>query len=323
MRRRAALGLLGSALLSSIKATAQPRPLPLVGVLRMPTPALDLFTEPFRAVMSELGWQEGRTVLYRILYADGDNARLPELARALAASSASVLVAAGTLSIRILQEATANTPIVGLGEDFVGAGFARSMARPAGNVTGVSILATELDAKRLEVLTAALPGARQVGLISDPGNPLSAERWHLIEKAAQALGVRLAVFEARSEEELHRTLHLLKGAGLDAVNVLSSPFLNSVRDQIAATLTQARLPAIYQWTETARQGGLLAYGPSLSEAYRRVAELVDRILRGAKPAELPIEQPTRIALIVNLKTAKELGIAIPPALLIRANEVIE
>jgi putative tryptophan/tyrosine transport system substrate-binding protein len=323
MRRRAALGLLGSALLCPIAATAQPRPLPLVGVLRMPTPALDLFTEPFRAFMTELGWQEGRTVLYRILYADGDNARLPDLARALVASNASVLVAAGTLSIRFLQEATANTPIVGLGEDFVGAGFARSMARPAGNVTGVSILATELDAKRLEVLTAALPGAKQVALLSDPGFPISAERWRLIEEAARRLGVGLVLFDARSEEELQRTLDLLAKAGVDAVNVLSSPFLNSVRDQIVAGLTKARLPSIYQWTETARQGGLLAYGPSLAEAYRRVAELVDKVLRGAKPADVPIEQPTRVALAINLKVAREMGIAIPPALLIRADEVIE
>jgi putative tryptophan/tyrosine transport system substrate-binding protein len=323
VRRREVIAGLSATAAWPRAAGAQQKTSPLVGILRMPPAALDLFIRPFRAFMTGLGWEEGRTVAYRISYADGDAARMPELAKALATSGADVLVAAGTSSIRVLQNATATIPIVGLGEDFVGAGFAKSMARPGGNVTGVSILATELDAKRLEVLRAALPTARQIGLISDPGNPISAERWHLIEKAAQALGVRLAVFEARSEEELHRTLHLLKGAGLDAVNVLSSPFLNSVRDQIVAALTQARLPAIYQWTETARQGGLLAYGPSLSEAYRHVAELVDRVLKGAKPAELPIEQPTRIALIVNLKTARELGITIPPSLLIRADEVIE
>jgi putative ABC transport system substrate-binding protein len=197
------------------------------------------------------------------------------------------------------------------------------MARPGGNVTGVSILATELDAKRLEVLRAALPAARRVGLISDPGNPLSPERWRLIEEAARKLEVGLAMFEARTEEELERTLDLVAQAGLDAVNVLSSPFLNSVRDRIVAGLTKARLPAIYQWTETARQGGLLAYGPSLAEAYRRVAELVDKVLKGAKPADIPIEQPTRVELAVNLKAARQLGITIPPALLIRADEVIE
>jgi len=131
------------------------------------------------------------------------------------------------------------------------------------------------------------------------------------------------VFEARTEKELERTLDLLAQAGLDAVNVLSSPFLNSVRDRIIAGLAKARLPAIYQWTETVRQGGVLAYGPSLNEAYRRVAELVDKVLRGAKPADLPIEQPTRVELAISLKTARELGILIPPALLIRADEVIE
>jgi putative tryptophan/tyrosine transport system substrate-binding protein len=323
MRRREVVVGLGATAAWPRAAGAQQKTTPLIGILRMPPAALDLFIQPFRTFMMGLGWEEGRTVAYRISYADGDVALMPELAKALVSSGPDVLVAAGTSSIRVLQNATRTIPIVGLGEDFVGAGFAKSMARPGGNVTGVSILATELDAKRLEVLRAALPTARHIALISDPGNPISSERWHLIEKAAQALNVRLEVFEARSEEELHRALDLLVRAGANAVNVLSSPFLNSVRDQIVATLTQARLPAIYQWTETARQGGLLAYGPSLSEAYRRGAELVDRILRGAKPAELPIEQPTRIALIVNLKTAKELGIAIPPALLIRADEVIE
>jgi putative ABC transport system substrate-binding protein len=187
----------------------------------------------------------------------------------------------------------------------------------------VSILATELDAKRLEVLRAALPSAKRVGLIADPGNPISPERWRLIEKTARDLDVRLEVFEAGTEEELERTLEVLVQAGLDAVNVLSSPFLNSVRDRIVGGLAKARLPAVYQWTETARQGGLLAYGPSLSEAYRRVAEIVDKVLRGAKPADLPIEQPTRVELAVNLKAASEIGITIPPALLIRADEVIE
>jgi putative tryptophan/tyrosine transport system substrate-binding protein len=323
MRRREFVALLAGAAAWPLAARAQPKPAPLVGVLRMPPAALDLFIEPFRGFMAGLGWEEGRTVAYRILHADGDVARMPELATALAASGAEVLVAAGTSSIRVLKDATATIPIVGLGEDFVGAGFARSMARPDGNVTGVSILATELDAKRLEVLRAALPSARRVALISDPGNRISPERWRLLEEAARRLDVSIEVFEARSEEELQRTLDLVARAGVDAVNVLSSPFLNSVRDQIAAGLAQARLPAIYQWTETARQGGFLAYGPYLSDAYRRVAELVDKVLRGARPGDLPIEQPTRIGLVVNLKAARELGITVPAALLIRADEVIE
>src|SRR5215207_2818959 len=323
MRRREVVVGLGATAAWPRAAGAQQKTTPLIGILRMPPAALDLFIRPFRTFMMGLGWEEGRTVAYRISYADGDVALMPELAKALVSSGPDVLVAAGTSSIRVLQNATTTIPIVGLGEDFVGAGFARSMAQPGGNVTGVSILATELDAKRLEVLRAALPDAKRVGLISDPGNRLSAERWRLIEEAARKLDVQLEVFEARSEEELQRTLDLLARAGVDAVNVLSSPFLNSMRDQIVTGLTKARLPAIYQWAETARQGGFLAYGPSLAEAYRRVAELVDKVLRGAKPAELPIEQPTRIVLLVNLKAAKELGITVPPALLIRADEVIE
>ena len=196
MRRREVIAGLGAIAVWPRAAGAQQKTIPLIGILRMPPAALDLFIRPFRTFMMGLGWEEGRTVAYRISYADGDVALMPELAKALVSSGTDVLVAAGTSSIRVLQNATTTIPIVGLGEDFVGAGFAKSMARPGGNVTGVSILATELDAKRLEVLRAALPTARHIALISDPGNPISAERWHLIEKAAQALDVRLEVFEA-------------------------------------------------------------------------------------------------------------------------------
>ena len=157
MRRREVIAGLSATAAWPRAAGAQQKTSPLIGILRMPPAALDLFIRPFRAFMTGLGWEEGRTVAYRISYADGDAARMPELAKALVTSGADVLVAAGTSSIRVLQNATATIPIVGLGEDFVGAGFAKSMARPGGNVTGVSILATELDAKRLEVLRAALP----------------------------------------------------------------------------------------------------------------------------------------------------------------------
>jgi putative ABC transport system substrate-binding protein len=323
VRRRAFIALLGGAVAPPLVARAQQKPTPLVGVLRMAPAALDPFLAPFRGFMAELGWEEGRSVAFRVLHADGEDARMPELARVLALSEARVLVTTGTVSLRALKDATAVIPIVGVGEDFVGAGFARSMARPGGNVTGISILATELDAKRLEVLRAALPAAERVGLISDPSNPLSSERWQGIEQTARRLEIRLEVFEARSAAQLERTLDALVRARLDGVCVLSSPVLNAARDQIVAGSWKARLPAIYQWTDTARRGGLLAYGPSLGEAYQRVAVLVDPILRGAKPADLPIEQPTRVELIVNLKVAKELGLTLPASLLARADEVIE
>src|SRR4051794_25964244 len=189
MRRRAFIAFLGGAVAPPLLARAQQKPTPLVGVLRMAPAALDPFLAPFRGFMAGLGWEEGRSVAFRVLHADGEDARMPELARVLALSEARVLVTTGTVSLRALKDATAVIPIVGVGEDFVGAGFARSMARPGGNVTGISILATELDAKRLEGLRAALPAAGRGGAISGPGNPPSSGRGQGVEQTARRVGV--------------------------------------------------------------------------------------------------------------------------------------
>ena len=202
----------------------------------------------------------------------------------------------------------------------VGSGLAASMPRPGGNTTGVSILASELDVKRLEILHEYVPQARRIAVLVDPTT--ISTRPQLIS-GARDLGVELVWFEASDSKELGRALDAIATANAQAVNLLASPVLNNFHRPIVERLHDARLPAIYQWPEIAEDGGLLAYGPRILLCYRYVVSLVDKVLRGAKPADLPIEQPTKFELSVNLKTAGAIGLTIPPTLLLRADEVIE
>jgi putative ABC transport system substrate-binding protein len=205
-------------------------------------------------------------------------------------------------------------------DDMIGSALAASMARPGGNTTGVSILASELDVKRLEILREFVPQARRIAVLADP---TTISTWAQLMSAARELGVELVRFEAQSPEEIGRALDAIARTQIEAVNVLASPLLQGARFQIIDRVRDRRLPTIYQWPETAEEGGLLAYGPRILLCYRHVVSLVDKILRGAKPADLPIEQPTKFELVVNLKTASALGMTISPTLLLRADEVIE
>jgi putative tryptophan/tyrosine transport system substrate-binding protein len=205
-------------------------------------------------------------------------------------------------------------------DDMVGSGLVASLARPGGNTTGVSILASELDVKRLEVLHEFVPQARRIAILADTTTISTRAQ---LASAARDLHVEPVWFEAGSPEELSRALDALTAAKVDAVNVLASPLLNFWRLQIIDWMRDARLAAVYQWPESVEDGGLLAYGPRNLLCYRHVVSLVDKVLRGAKPADLPIEQPTKFELAVNLKTAGAIGMTIPPTLLLRADEVIE
>jgi putative ABC transport system substrate-binding protein len=205
-------------------------------------------------------------------------------------------------------------------DDMIGSALAASLARPGGNTTGVSILASELDVKRLEVLHEFVPQARRIAMLADPTTISTRAQ---VMSGASDLGVEVVRFEARSPDEIGRALDAIAAAKIDAVNVLASPLLNTFHRQIIDRMRDARMPAIYQWPEIAEDGGLLAYGPRVLLCYRHVVSLVDKVLRGAKPADLPIEQPTKFELVVNLKTASALGLTIPPTLLLRADEVIE
>ena len=300
-------------------AAAQQSRVPVIGVVRSGTKDRDRFGEQFRRYMSELGWEDGRNFQLVILFADERGDRLPVLVGELVGRPIDVIVEFGDPAIQAAQRATRTIPIVGMADDLVGSGLVVSMARPGGNTTGVSILASELDVKRLEMLHEFAPKARRLGVLVDPTTVSTRSQ---LENAAPALGVELVMFQAQNRDEIARALDAMPKARVGAVNVLASPILNGSRQIIIERLRQARLPVIYQWPETAEEGGFLAYGPRLSLAYRHVAGLVDKILRGARPADLPIEQPSRFELVVNLKTAKPLGLAIPKALLLRADQVI-
>ena len=317
MKRRAFITLLGAAATAwPLGARAQQGRLPVVGVLRPVPKDVDQFAEPFRRYMRAIGWEDGRNVRFLFVWAEGRNERAPALAEQLIAQNVDVIVAFADPAIRAVQRATQTIPIVGM----VGSGLAASMARPGGNTTGVSILSPELDVKRLEILHEFAPQARRIAVLADPSvNPNQAQ----LASAARELGVQLVVFEVQNPADIGGPLDAIAAARVEAVIVLASPQLNAARHVIIDRTRIARLPTIYQFPETAAEGGLLSYGPRVLLVYRHVVTLVDKILRGAKPADLPIEQPTKFELAVNLKTAIAIGITIPPTLLLRADEVIE
>jgi putative tryptophan/tyrosine transport system substrate-binding protein len=321
MQRREFITLLGGVAATwPLTARAQGRGLPVVGVLRSNSRDTEVFAEPFRRYMKAIGWEEGRNIRFLFVWAEGRSERAPALAGELVAQNVDVIISFGDPATRAAQRATQTIPIVGFTDDMVGSGFVASMARPGGNTTGVSILTLELDVKRLEILHEFVTQARRVAVLADPTTISTRAQ---LTSAARDLTVELVWFEAQSPDEIGYALDGIALAKVEAVNVLASPILNAAHRLIIERMHKARLPAIYQFPESAEDGGLLAYGARVLESYRRVVYFVDRILKGAKPADLPIEQPTKFELVVNLKTASALGLTIPPALLVRADEVIE
>jgi putative tryptophan/tyrosine transport system substrate-binding protein len=321
VRRREFITLLGGAAAAwPLTARAQQSRLPVVGVLRPNRrDVLETFAEPFRRYMKAIGWEDGRNVRFLFVWTDGLSERAPALAGELV-KNVDLIVTFGDPATRAAQHATAAIPIVAMTDDMVGSGLVASLARPGGNTTGVSILASELNVKRLEVLHEFVPQARRIAILADATTISTRAQ---LASAARDLHVEPVWFKAGSPEELSRALDALTAAKVDAVNVLASPLLNFWRLQIIDWMRDARLAAVYQWPESVEDGGLLAYGPRTLLCYRHVVRLVDKVLRGAKPADLPIEQPAKFELAVNLKTAGAIGMTIPPTLLLRADEVIE
>ncbi len=321
IRRRNLIAVLGTVAVAwPLAAGAQQSRLPLVGILRVSSKDAEIFLGPFRRYMKAIGWEEGRNIRFVSVFTEGRNDRAPALAGELVGQNVDVIIGFGAPLIRAAQRATETIPIVGLADDMLGTGLADSMARPGRNTTGVSILASELDVKRLEILHEYVPQARRIGVLADPTTISTRAR---LTSAARDLDMELVLFEAQSLEDASRSLDAIAAANVGAVNVLASPLLFAARHLIMERMRAARLPAIYQWPETAEEGGLLAYGPRLLLCYRHVVSLVDKVLRGAKPAELPIEQPFKFELVVNLNTASALGLTIPSALLLRADKVID
>lgn len=306
----------------SLSVLAQER-LPRIGLLRTNAPP-DPFVEAFRDGMRALGYEEGRTVIYEMRWAEGKPHRLPALARELAALDVNVIVTGGETAIQAAQKAAPATSIVmGASNDPVGAGLAQSLARPSGMVTGLTIFSKELSQKRLELFREAVPSLARVAVLINPSFPAALAEMKATEQAAQFLGITVQSVPVSGIDELERALAGLANSNVDGLITLADPFFTAHRGRIVDLANAARLPTMLHWREFVEAGGLLSYAPDNVELYRRAASFVDKILKGAKPGDLPIEQPTKFVLVINLKTAQALGITIPQSVLFRADEVIE
>ena len=246
-----------------------------------------------------------------------------EVAVELAKAPVDVILAGGDPAIRAAQQATARIPILGFTDDMVGSGLVSSLARPGRNTTGVSLLATELDGKRQEILVDMVPDAHRIAALADP-NTTALSRLQALRDAAHARGIELSIQQVDKPEEIIEAINAAQVAGAEAVNVLASPLLFAQRRLILERVAALHLPAIYQWPETAEEGGLAAYGPRIVQLFRDVlARQLVKLLRGTDPADLPVEQPTKFELVINLNSAKALGLTIPQSILARADEVID
>jgi putative ABC transport system substrate-binding protein len=323
MRRREFLSTLGVGLAAwPLAAHAQQSAAPVIGVLWPgASPPEPPRMESLRQALRQLGFVEGQNISIELRYARAGLQQLPELAAELVRMKVDVLIAFGDLTPRIAQQATPTIPIVAISDDIVGAGLVTSLSRPGANTTGLTIMSPELSAKRLEVLREMVPGMSRVVALWDPTT--GASQVEATKRAAESLNLGLQVLEVQRREDIVEAFRTAQSERADALNIFSSPFLTSLYREIIALSAEHRLPAIYQWKEHVEAGGLLSYGPSLAAMWRQAGTIIVRVLKGAKPADLPVEQPTKFELAVNARTAKTLGIAIPPSVLVRADDVFE
>jgi putative ABC transport system substrate-binding protein len=332
MRRREFITLVGGVAITwppwLLAARAQQPTIRVIGYLGSLAPsqsASGQFVAAFRQGLSETGYIEGRNLTIEYRWAEGQYDRLPVLAADLVSRKVDVIVASSDPAILAAKSATATIPIIFMsgGADPVGAGLVASLARPGSNLTGISIMSTEMDLKRLELLSELVPQARVIGLLVNPTNTRTEAMIRDMQEAARTRGLRLHALKASSESEIDGAFTTLVQLQAGALVVGADAILNSRRDQLVALAARHAVPAIYEWRESVLAGGLMSYGSSLTGTWRQVGVYVGRILAGAKPADLPVQQPTKFELVINLKTAKALGLTVPPELLASADEVIE
>jgi putative ABC transport system substrate-binding protein len=328
--RRAFIGTLAGGLLAAPLApeAQQAAKVPRIGHLASGGDPSNLLREAFLQGLRDLGYVEGRNVVIEYRSAEGKLERLPALAAELVALKVDVIVAAaGTVTALAARQATGTIPIVFIAAgDPVSAGLVTSLARPGGNLTGLSALSPELTSKWLELLKQTVPGVSRIAFLWQAGvTPERMERAILKEAdvAARALGVKLQVVEARGPADIDKAFSEMTRARAGALTVFSTPMFSSERKRLVDLAAKNRLPTMYSFRGYVDAGGLMAYGPNLADLARRAATYVDKILKGAKPGDLPAEQPTKFELVINLKTAKALGLTIPQSLLGRADEVIQ
>ena len=303
----------------------QPTKIPRIGLLFTATPsAAAARIEAFRQGLRELGYVEGKNILIEQRYAEGQLNHMNELAAELVRLKVDVIVTIGPAATRPAKEATTAIPIVmGVDDDPVGNGFVASLARPGGNITGLASLAPEIGGKQLELLKEIVPRLSRVAVLGTSTQPGNAQSLREAEVAAGALAVKLQYLDVLSPKDIEPVFRTASNGRAEAVLVLRASVFFSHRKQIVDLAAKRQLPAMYYTTEYVEEGGLMTYGVSITDLFRRAATYVDKILKGAKPAELPIEQPTKFELVVNLKTAKRIGLTIPPNVLARADKVIK
>ena len=325
LKRREFIALLGGAAAWPLAARAQqPAKLPTIGFFGPSTPsAMSQWVPAFVQRLRELGWIEGRTVAFEYRFAEGRSERLAEIAAEFVRLKVDIIVTYATPPVVAARQATATIPIVSaVMGDPVGTGLVASLARPGGNVTGLSTLTPDLAGKRLELLREIVPGIRRLAFLANVSNPITAlERSH-VQAAAGVLGLEVVALEIRRSEDIAPVLETLKGRA-HALYVAGDPLILTNRVRINTWSLVAQLPAIFNSREYVEAAGLMSYGVNWTNLFRRSAEYVDKILRGAKPADIPVEQPTKFDFVINLSTAKALGLSIPESFLARADEVIE
>ena len=309
----------------SVAATQQSAKVPQVGYLVSAFPfSTPARIEAFRQGLRELGYVEGKNIIIEFRYAEEKFDRLPVLAAELVRLKVDVVVTTGALVTRAAKEATGTIPIVMANDtDPVINGFVASLARPGGNITGLSTLAPELGGKRLELLKEIIPKLSLVAVLGTSTGPTNAQNLKETELAAGALGVKIQYLDVLGPKDIETAFRAASKGRADAVLLLASSVFTSQRTQLADLAVKYRLPATYNRPEYVEDGGLMTYGPNINDLFRRAATYVDKILKGAKPADLPVEQPKKFELIINLKAAQQIGLTIPPNVLARADKVIK
>jgi putative ABC transport system substrate-binding protein len=325
MRRRNLLAVLAGAAAYPLLAGAQQKAMPVIGYLNSasPGPAAP-YLAAFRRGLSETGYVEGQNLAIEYRWAEGSYDRLPALAADLVGRKVDLITTSGGIPpARAAKNATSTIPIVFVGGDPIADGLITSLARPGGNLTGMVFMTAELLPKLLELLSELVPQAGVIALLVNPNNPIPEPVMRDVQEAARVKGLQLQILKASTESEIDAAFATLVQLHAGAFILGPDPFLNSRREQIVALAARHAVPAIYDFRENATAGGLISYGPSLPGTWRQVGIYAGRILKGDKPADLPVQQPTTFELVVNLNTAKTLGLTVPPSILARADEVIE
>jgi putative tryptophan/tyrosine transport system substrate-binding protein len=328
MRRRKFVQLTaGTAMTWPLAARAQKKVMPVVGLVLpyiQSEPQAQARVAAFRASLQERGWEDRRNVVLELRYSEGHLDRLPSLVADLIAANVDVVLTAGTEATGTAQKVITRVPIVMVAiGDPVKAGFIDSLARPGGNITGTSLLATELSAKRLELLKQTLPGLTRLAVFWGPNNASTVQKFQEIQAVTTLLKVQVQSLELRVPADLEKGFDTAAQFGAEAIMTTEDGVQIAYRARVVELATQQRIPVASEFGEFARAGALMSYGPNVLDSFRSAAGYVDKILKGANPADLPVEQPTRFELVVNLKTANTLGLTVPQSILARADEVIE